>query len=367
MVIIIKSYNHLWETFISDENIKLAIQKSSKGKRDRKIVKEIYENPDKWINKIKNYAENFHNYNHKPIEIYDGIIRKKRTIIVPIYKEQIIHHMLIQTLIPIFNNGMYEHSYGSIPKRGAHKGKKQIEKWIKNDRKNVKYCLKMDIKKFFDSIPHDIIKKKLSLIIHDEKILNILFELINVTDKGLPLGFYTSQWLANWYLQDLDHFIKEKLGAKHYIRYVDDMVIFGSNKKELHKFRKIISQYLNYKLGLEMKSNWQVFRFDYLKGIKHCARCLDFMGFKFYRNKTTLRKSILLKATRKAKKISKKDKITIYDVRQMLAYLGWLNCTNTYNVYIKRIKPYVNFRYFKKKISKYDKKMNEIRKEVVSA
>ncbi len=357
----------MWEKFISDENIKLAIQNSSKGKRNRKLVKEIYENPDDWIDKIRDYAENFHNCNHKPVEIYDGIVRKKRTIIVPKYKEQIIHHMAVNVLIPIFSHGMYEHSYGSLPNRGGHKGKKQIEKWIRHDRKNVKYCLKMDIRKFFDSVPHDVIKAKLEKIIHDERFLRVLFEIADVNDHGLPLGFYTSQWLANWYLQDLDHYIKEDLEVTHYIRYMDDMVGFGSNKKNLHRARESIERYLNDNLGVRLKDNWQVFRFDYVKCGKHYGRCLDFMGFKFYRDKTVLRKSIMLKATRKAKKLSKKDKITIYDIRQMMAYLGWIDCTDTYGMYEERIKPYVNFQYCKRRLSKYDKRINKIRKEVEAA
>ena len=354
-----KSYNHLWEKFISEENIRLAIVNSSKRKRKRKLVKDIYENPDKWIPTIKVYAENFKNYNHAPIEIYDGITRKKRTIIVPHYMEQIVHHMIINVLEPIFRHGMYEHSYGSIPKRGAHKGKKVVEKWIKHDKKNVKYCLKMDIRKFFDSIPHDILKNKLASIIHDEKFLVVLNELIDVIDVGIPLGFYTSQWLANWYLQELDHFIKEKLQAVHYIRYMDDMVIFGSNKRTLHKIRIEINNYLRQKLGVELKDNWQVFRFDYIKNDEHYGRILDFMGFRFCRDKTILRKSIMLKATRKAKKMSKKAKVTIHDIRQLLSYLGWVKHTNTYNMYKIWIKPYVNIRYCKKRISKYDKRNNK--------
>ena len=362
-MISIKSYNHLWGKFISEENIKLAIRNSSKGKRNRKLVKEIYENSDAWIERIQSYANNFHNNKHTPLEIYDGITRKKRTIIVPKYKEQIIHHMAVNVLIPIFNKGMYEHSYGSLPNRGAHKGKKLIEKWIKHDRKNIKYCLKMDIRKFFESIPHDILKQKLSSIIHDEKFLKLLYELIDVNKKGIPLGFYTSQWIANWYLQGLDHYIKEKLGAVHYIRYMDDMVIFGSNKRKLHKIREKISEYLNKELGVQMKDNWQVFRFDYIKNGKHYGRCLDFMGFKFYRDKTTLRRTIMLKATRKARKMYKKDKVTIYDIRQMMSYLGWIDCTDTYNMYDTWIKPYVDFRYCKKRLSKYDKRIAKQKKE----
>lgn len=360
---IIKSYNHLWEQFISDENIKLAIINSSKGKRGRKLVKKIYENPDKWIPRIREYAENFNNCYHKPIQIYDGITRKQRVIIVPKYKEQIIHHMAVNVLKPIFEHGMYEHSYGSLPNRGAHKGMKQIKKWIKHDTKNVKYCLKMDIRKFFDSIPHNIIKSKLALLIHDIKFLNLLYEIIDVIDNGLPLGFYTSQWFTNWYLQDLDHYIKEELGAVHYIRYMDDMVIFGSNKRKLHQVRENISEYLNEKLGVKLKDNWQVFRFDYIKKEKHYGRCLDFMGFKFYRNKVILRRTIMLKATRKAKKISKKDKVTIYDIRQMLSYLGWIDCTDTYGMYEKWIKPYVNFKYCKKRLSNYDKRIAKEKKK----
>lgn len=359
-----KSYNHLWEQFISEENILLAIEKASKGKYDREEVIQAHENLDITVKKIKHYAENFHNCDHVPIEIYDGISRKKRIIIVPKYKEQIIHHMNINVLEPIFMRGMYEHSYGSIPNRGLHKGMKLVKKWIKRKKKHVKYCLKMDIKKFFDSIPHDILVDKFREIIHDAKFLELIIELINVTETGIPLGFYTSQWFANWYLQKLDHYIKEELCAKCYIRYMDDMVIFCSNKKELHRMRDAISSYLNKNLGLTLKKNWQVFRFDYIKNGKRHGRCLDFIGFKFYRDKIVLRKSIMLKVSRKAKKMYKKDKATIHDIRQLLSYLGWLDYTDTYNMYLKHIEPFVNIKECKKRISEHDKrcKKNERRK-----
>lgn len=351
-----KSYNHLWEKFISEENIKSAILNSSKGKRKRKNVREIYENQDEWIPKIRNYAENFRNEKHTPIEIYDGIERKKRTIIVPSYREQIIHHMIVNTMIPIFMHGMYEHSYGSIPKRGAHKRKKVIERWIRNDAKNVKYCLKMDIRKYFESVPHEILKKKMEDVVHDKRLLSVLCKLVDVVESGIPIGFYTSQWIANWYLQGLDHYIKEELKVVYYMRYMDDMVIFGSNKRELHKIKDEVERYLNQRLGLQLKENWQVFRFDYIKKGEHYGRCLDFMGFKFYRDKTVLRKTILLKLTRKAKRICKKEKVTIYEIRQFLSYIGWLDCTDTYRIYEERVKPYVSIRKMKKRISNHDRR-----------
>ena len=142
----------------------------------------------------------------------------------------------------------------------------------------------------------------------------------------------------------------------HYIRYMDDMVIFGSNKKKLHQMHKAIGEYLNNQLGLELKDNWQVFRFNYIRDGKHHGRDLDFMGFRFFRDKTILRRTIMLKATRKAKRISKKVKPTIYDVRQMMAYLGWIDCTDTYQMYEEWIKPYIYFQDCKRRVSRYDKR-----------
>ena len=272
--------------------------------------------------------------------------------IVPTMEELLVQHCIVNAMKPMFCKGMYEHSYASLPGRGAHKGKLVIEKWIRIDPKNCKYVLKMDIRHFFDSIPHDRLKAKLKKTVHDEKMLELLFRIIDVTEVGIPLGFYTSQWLSNWYLQGLDHFIKEQLCAVHYMRYMDDMVIFGSNKRVLHRMRQAISDYLEMELGLELKANWQVFRFSYGN---NQGRDLDFMGFRFYRNRTILRKSIMYKATRKARKISKKEKATILNARQMLSYLGWIDCTDTYLMYRKWIKPCVSFQQLKRKVSRYDK------------
>ena len=226
-----KSYKNLWSGFISEQNIDEAIINVCKHKTERENFRNLRENPEQYKDWIYYHATHFKNSRHKPIEIYDGISRKKRTIIVPTFREQIVHHMAVNILKPIFMKSMYEHSYGSIPGRGAHLAKKMIQKAIAKGGRDVKYVLKMDVRKYFDSIPHDILKAKLARIIKDDEFLELLYEIINVVDRGIPLGFYTSQWLANWYLTDLDHYIKEQLHAKYYYRYMDDMVIFGSNKK----------------------------------------------------------------------------------------------------------------------------------------
>lgn len=365
-----KSYNHLYEQYLSDENYYLAIKNATKhkgGHKNKYRRAQFYrDHAEQMKPYIMVYAKYFKNADHEPKIIYDGIRRKQRKIIVPLMQEQIIHHMIVNVLKPIFMRGMYEHSYGSIPERGAHLAKKRIEKWIRKSGRNCKYCLKMDIRKYFDSIPHDVLKEKLANLIHDQKFLKILYEIVDAVpnERGIPIGFYTSQWFANWYLTELDHYIKQNLHAVYYVRYMDDMVIFGPNKRELHEIRNKIEDYLNGVLGLELKNNWQIFLFDYVeKNGLRIGRDLDFMGFRFYRNKTVLRKQLLLRMTRKAKKIYRKGKLTIYDCRQMLSYIGWLNVTDSYSIYEKRIKPYLSFRRLMKRLSRKQKWLNQITQE----
>lgn len=318
-----------------------------RSKRIRGIIKRRNLSDDDLLEQSREWILNFKNAQHKPTRIIDGASHKTRTIIVPTVEELIVQHCVVNALKPMFLCGMYYHSYASIPGRGAHKGKKYVERWIRNSPKDTKYVLKMDIRHFFDSISHDVLKSMLIKQIHDDEMLRLLFEIIDVTSYGLPLGFYTSQWLSNWYLQGLDHYIKEILGAKYYMRYMDDMVIFGSSKKFLRALRRNISEYVSHHLRLRLKGNWQIFRLS--------CRDLDFMGFRFYRHKTTLRRSIMLKASRKAARLSKKRWPSVYDARQMLSYLGYIDATDTYNMYLRWIKPYISFRDLRQKISKADR------------
>ncbi len=362
-----KTYKNLYLDFISDENIKLAVKNFSKGKKKRNRVKKILDDPEYWIPKIKDFVINYKPYYHEPKVIYDGISRKKREIVIPSVMESIMHHMIVNVLKPMFMKSMYEHSYGSVPKRGNVYGKKCICKWIRKGGKNIKYCYKLDIRHFYASIPQEKLIEKLKSKIKDFKFMQILENVIHCVPNGLPLGFYTSVWLANWYIDGLDHMIKSCGITTRYARFVDDMVIFCSNKKSLRKIKKMIDDKLK-ELGLTVKDNWQIFRFDYMprhpKISKHgknriYGRNVDFMGFKFYRNRTTLRKTILHKMQAKAVKLWKKDKVTIYDAKQMLSALGWIKHSDVYNYYTKHIKPFVVFKRLKQKVSYADRKVGQ--------
>lgn len=287
--------------------------------------------------------------------------------------EQIIHHALIRIIKPLIMKGMYKWSCASIDHRGVYYAKKYIERFLMNDIKNTKYVLSMDIHNFFDSIPHRPLKKYLKRYIKDEVVLDMLMKIVNLTDKGLPIGFFTSNWLANFFLQPLDHYIKERIlddcgcntkrtgrhGAVYYVRYMDDMVIFGPNKKELHKLHNRIVEVLQNELHMELKDNWQVFKFDYIdKDGKRKGRPLDFIGFKFYRDKTTIRK----KTYRKIKTVINRlirngvDKISFKDASTMLSYHGIINSTNAKGIYVKLLKPYVRLKDLKNVVRAEEKR-----------
>ena len=352
-VITIKRIGHLYDKIVDRENIKQAIINASKNKRNRKRVQKILDNIDHYTLEIQRMLED-ETYTPSPYieeKIKDNSSGKERIIFKPkFYPDQCIHWALIQVIEPHLAKGMYEYSCGSIPKRGIHYAQKRIKRWIKRDRKHTKYILQIDITKFYPSINHDVLKMMLRKKFKDNSLLWLLDSIIDSVESGLPIGNYTSQWLANFYLQGFDHFIKQDLGVKYYVRYMDDCVLFGNNKKKLHKARREIKSHLK-TIGLEIKDDWQVYRLD--------KRPLDFLGFRFYRTHITMRKRNALRIKRRAKKIYKKRSLNYKDSAAMLSYLGWLKHSNSYNYYLKNIKPYVNINEMKEVVRNESRKRNQ--------
>jgi len=370
-----KSYKNLLEKAITDECMDEAFRVAIKRKRKRPEVVKIIKKYDECKKKLREYilGGKYTPYVHRAREINDGFKLKKRIIIQPFFTfdkpEQWIQHIIVQVLKPMFMKGMYEFSCGSVPNRGVHYGKKHLEKYIAENPKKIKYALKADIHHFYENVSTDLIKEKLRKYIKDERFLELAYFVLNsntgvmpngkVYRSGLPIGFYTSQWFANWFLQPLDHFVKEELKAEFYMRYMDDIVIFSSNKRKLHKMRAEIEKFLN-KSDLKLKGNYQVFQFDYIdKNGKHHGRFIDFMGFKFYRDRTTIRKSVFIRACRLAARLQKKLQLSWYDACRMLSYMGWFLPTNTYQAYKKYIDNKISRKGLKKIVSMHDKKQSK--------
>ena len=247
-----KRVGYIYNKICSIDNIKEAIINSSKGKRDQRRVKIVINNIDYYAAQIRDMLIN-KTYEPSPYIVKivnDGPSQKTRTISKPrYYPDQIIHWALMQQIQSIVMRGMYAYTCGSVPGRGTSYGQKALRKWLDTDRRNTKYCLKMDIRKFYPSVNNGILKAAFRRKIKDPDCL-WLIDIIIDSAQGLPIGNYTSQWFANFILEGLDHYIKERLGVKYYIRYVDDLVLLGSNKRKLHKVRRAVDAYLK---GLDLQ------------------------------------------------------------------------------------------------------------------
>lgn len=367
-----KEYKYLYRQMLDENIIRKAYKKLRKGKTKRKEIQYIDGHLDEEVRKMHDMIENTKppdvevehpELAYKPKKKTPKIIiehGKERKIYMPEIHEQWLHHIIILILEPIIMATSYPLSCGSLPKRGAHYGKKQIIKWIKGG-KGIRNFAKIDIRHFYDNIRIGVLMKELSIRIKDSWFLYIIRLCLNGFRKGIPLGFYISQWLANYLLEPLDKFISETIGISKYVRYMDDMVLYDNAKKILHKAITEIRIFIGRRFRLKLKRNYQVIRF-YYEGKRIIGRPLDYMGFLFYRSKTLVRKHIMMAATRLAKRLhDEKEAGRGYftkHMKAMLSYIGWFDCTNTYDCYKEYIKPCVNIGRLKKIVSKLDRRKN---------
>ena len=224
---------------------------------------------------------------------------------LPYFPDRVCHHAAMNVLEPEFMKVFTADSYSCIKGKGIHAAFYAVKKALA-DRDGTRYCLKLDIRKFYPSVDHAILKNLLRRKFKDRDLLWLLDEIID-SAPGLPIGNYLSQYLANFYLTYFDHWIKEEKGVKYYFRYADDIVVLADNKPCLHKLLADIKIYLATELKLQVKDNYQVFPV--------AARGLDFVGYKFYPSHTLLRKSIKQNFARKLSRGA--------DNKTAASYYGW--------------------------------------------
>ena len=185
-----KRKSNIYEKIIEIDNIRKAILNASKGKKDRKSVDKILCNIEYYTLEIHNMLKN-KTYKPSPyheMKIQDGTRKKERIIYKPMfYPDQCIHWALMQQIEPLFKKGMYEFCCASVKDRGIHYASKHIKKILVRDRKNTKYCLKLDVKKFYPSMYKEILKRKFMRIIKDRDVLDLLDLIVDSSKNGVPI------------------------------------------------------------------------------------------------------------------------------------------------------------------------------------
>lgn len=329
-----KRIGFLYEQIVSEENCRLAIINAAKHKKKRKNVQKVMDNLDFYA---KDLSERLVRLDftspYRTRIIKDGLSGKERELQIPaFYPDQCAHHAIVQVLQPLIMKSSYHWSCANIPNRGIDRAAKGVERATVRDIKHAKYCVKMDIHKFYPSIPHDKLKDYLSRKIKDKKALGIIHVVIDsyhsLPEHGIPIGNYTSPWLAEFYLQPLDYFIKQTLGVRYYIRYADDLVLIDSNKRKLRKALYAVIAFVE-ELGLEIKHDYQLFRIQ-----RNCksrtnrrGRKIDFVGRCFGIKVTTIRKRRALALMRQSRYIQKIQRTNgVVSFRMAAGFLSRCSC-----------------------------------------
>ena len=319
-----KRKSNLYTQIITLDNLHLADAHARKGKGHQYGVQLHDKNRESNIEQLHKLlvSKSYKTSKYATFKVFEP---KERLVFnLPYFPDRITHHAIMNVLEPIFNSLFTNDTYSCIKGKGIHCASENLKKALR-DQDNTKYCLKLDIVKFYPNVNHDILKALLRRKFKDNDLLYLLDEIIDSAD-GLPIGNYLSQYFANYYLTYFDIWIKSDLKIKHYFRYADDVVILSNDKAHLHAVLAKIKYYLNVNLKLEVKNNYQVFPVE--------ARGIDFVGYVHYHTHTFLRKSI---KKRFAKAVSKKkNKATIS------AYYGWAKHCNSKHL-LKKILPNEQF------------------------
>jgi RNA-directed DNA polymerase len=293
------------------DNLRLADQKAQRGKSRQYGVKIHVTQSETNLFLLHEMLLN-KSYKTSEYDVFKVYEPKEREVYrLPYFPDRITHHAIMNIMEPIFVSRFTRDSYSCIKGRGIHSAARQVQKALK-DIPGTTYCLKFDIKKFYPSVDHEILKQLLRRKIKDRDLLWLLDEIIE-SAIGLPIGNYLSQYFANYYLTYFDYWVKEMLRVKHYFRYADDIVILSDNKPQLHALLHEIKNYLQQELKLEVKNNYQVFPVE--------SRSIDFVGYRFYHTHTLLRKRIKKNF---GKMLSKRK-----NSASIASYKGWAKHANT--------------------------------------
>lgn len=338
-----KTYKNLFDTICSFDNLYAAAEKAQRGKRSQDNVARFNLNLEKEILRLQRELQQ-QTYQPEAYESFFIYEPKKRLISKAPYHDRVVHHALCNVIGPIFESSFIFDSYANRIGKGTHRAVLRFQEY----QRRFRYVLKCDIKKYFPSIDHEILKQIIRKKIADQKTLWLIDTIIDNSNpqepvidsfpgddlltpverrRGLPIGNLTSQFLANVYLNDFDHYVKEQLHCPAYLRYVDDSATLANDKAFLHEVKWGMEEYL---AGLRVKL--------------HPNKChiflselgVDFLGYRVFPTHRKLRMSNALRFRRRFKQMAAKyreGRITLPEVNASIqSWLGHARFADTYQL-----------------------------------
>ena len=267
-----KRHGQLMDAIADPGNLRLAVWKAAKSKRAKADCRAFLENLNENLAKLRDellsgsvVIGEYHSFTiHDP---------KERTICAASFRERVLHHAVMNVCEPVLERAAIYHSYACRKGMGAQAA---VRRAGSNARQSG-WFLKMDIRKYFDSIDHGVLRGLLARKFKDAGVLDLFDRILasyeTAPGRGLPIGNLTSQHFANFYLAPLDRFVKERLQRRCYVRYMDDFVVWGETAAELREVLRQVEDFLTAELKLELKSNVMLNRTE---------RGMDFLGYRIF-------------------------------------------------------------------------------------
>ena len=272
-----KRKGYLFETLYSFENLHEAFKKAFRGSGRTEEACRFHFQFETELLKLREELRS-NTYQPARYRYFKTFDPKERTISVAPFRDRVVHHGVVRVLEPVFEPTFIFDSYATRKGKGTHRAVKRAQKYMRSGF----HYYKADIRKYFDSVDHNVLLGLVRRKIKDGKVLELVERIIRNNDvsrglahgKGLPVGNLTSQFFANVYLNPLDHFVKDQMGVKCYVRYMDDMVVFADSKAYLKGVMQELRMFLHDELKLSLNP-----RSTFLNSRRNG---LPFLGFRIF-------------------------------------------------------------------------------------
>lgn len=326
-----KTYNHLFDKITSYENLYAALHEAARGKKEKQEIQDTLFRRESTIHELHRELRNGTWF---PSAYYEFLCKtevKRRIIHAPTFRDRIVHHALCSIVTPLFLPKFIEDSYAVTPGKGTHKAVSRVQHFLRKARGTGSvYVLQCDIHHYYQSIRHDVLFEQIARTIRDRRTLELWHRILEGFEEedgvGLPIGALTSQLSANIYLNVLDHFVKEAIGWKMYVRYMDDFILIGNDKKELWNALADIQWLLDTKLRLKLNDKTALYP---------ASHGVDFAGYRTWSTHILPRKRNVKAAKRRFAKLSKDFaawNIGYEDVhRRVASFLGYMSHCNAHD------------------------------------
>lgn len=319
-----KTHNNLMPKVVEFDNIHNAYLLSRKGKRFNTDVLKFTENLEENLIHIQNELiwKTYLPSEYREFYVFDP---KKRLISAPSFRDRVVHHSLVNIIEPLFERKFISDSYACRKGKGNHTAMKRVQYFsqILRQNRDNHYVLKADVSKYFYSIDKNVLISIIKRTIRDNDVLWLIKSILNPEENpiGIPIGALTSQLFANVYLDKLDHYVKEVLGVKNYVRYMDDFIILHPDKGFLKSILIEIEDFLKNELHLQLNGKTQIF--PYKRGV-------DFCGYRIWPTHILPRKRIIRKTRSKFRSLQGKG-LLLKELKPFaMNFIGYIKHCNGY-------------------------------------